>query len=202
MTEVQLPAPVTDDQLTVAQAVRQRRSRRRFREEPISLQALAQLLWCAQGVTGPRGRKRAVPSAGATFPMELYAAVGVGGVEGLDEGLYAYRPEGHVLEKLLDGDLRGDLAAAALGQDFVARAPVAIVMAALYSRTAGRYGERAQRYVDMEAGHISQNIYLQAEALGLATVAVGAFDDQKMAQAAHLPTDQTPLYVMPVGFAA
>ena len=199
MDEIGLPEPSLKGSMSVEEAMQRRRSRRRFGAEPLSLQQVSQLLWCAQGITGPHGRRRTAPSAGATCPMELFVAVGEGTVEGLAAGLYRYLPAGHALRKKSDGDVRALVAGAALGQDFLAEAPLDILMAADYGRTGERYGERGARYVHMEAGHISENIYLQAEALGLGTVAVGAFDDRRMAEAFRLPAHLKPLYLMPVG---
>jgi len=118
------------------------------------------------------------PSAGATFPMEVYAAVGE--VEDLAAGLYRYRPDGHQLERVDDGDVRSDLFEAGLRQAPIAEAPLVLAFTAVVERTAGRYGTRAERYVKIEAGHLSQNIYLQCEALGLGTVAIGAFHDDQL----------------------
>lgn len=200
MASTKLPAPNLDDQFSVARAIQQRRSRRRFRDDPLNLAQLGQLLWCAQGITGHRGHRKAVPSAGATCPIEVFVAVGEQTVEGLEAGVHKYVPDGHALEMASSGDVRGALGEAALGQDFLVDAPVDILMAADYARTEKRYGSRARRYVDMEAGHISQNIYLQAEALGLGTVAVGAFDDEAVARVFGLPTALVALYIMPVGY--
>jgi len=199
MDKIRLPKPSLKGGMSVEEAIGRRRSRRGFRDEPLSLQQVGQLLWCAQGITGPHGRKRAAPSAGATYPMELFVAVGKGTAGELPAGIYHYLPAEHALERTFEGDARGRIAAAALGQDFLAEAPLDILMAADYGRTGERYGGRGPRYVHMEAGHISQNVYLQAEALGLGTVAVGAFDDARMAEVFRLPDRLKPLYLMPVG---
>jgi SagB-type dehydrogenase family enzyme len=194
-----LPQAKTAGEMSVEEAIHRRRSRRAYRGDPLTLQQAAQILWCAQGVTGDRGRKRAVPSAGATFPLVIYAAVGSGTVAGLAAGVHRYLPAEHALEQEFEGDVRGALAEAALGQDFLAEAPLVVLMAADHRRTTGRYGERGIRYVAMEAGHAAQGIHLQAESLGLATVAVGAFRDAEVAQVFRLPRDLEPLYLMPVG---
>jgi len=196
---IELPEARSEGQLTVAEAIQRRRSRRRFTDTPLGLEALSQLLWAAQGATGPRGHRRAAPSAGAMYPMELFVAVGEGGVDGLQAGVYQYMPDGHALDRTLEADIRAQLVEPCLGQGFVGTAPVDVLMAAVAERIERRYAERAQRYVDMEAGHISQNIYLQAEALGLATVAVGAFHEDEVAAVFRLPRDMTPLYLMPIG---
>ncbi len=202
MRTISLPEPNLKGEMSVEQAIRRRCSRRRFTEEAIELAELGQVLWSAQGLTSEDGRKRAAPSAGATYPMILYVAVGQNAVEGLEPGIYRYAPAGHALEPHAGGEARRKIAAAALNQDFLASAPALILMAADYPRTTGRYGERGIRYVAMEAGHIGQNIYLQAEALGLGTVGIGAFYDDRLATAFELPEDQEALYLMPVGHAA
>ncbi len=142
---------------------------------------------------------RAAPSAGATYPLEVYAVVKNGGVEGLDAGVYHYQPEDHSLGLLRNGDLSEELASACLGQGWVREAPLNIVITAVYARTTRRYGTRGERYVHMEVGHVGQNIYLQATAMGLGTVAVGAFYDDEVRKVLGVSEEERPLYVMPVG---
>jgi SagB-type dehydrogenase family enzyme len=126
--------------------------------------------------------------------------VGKGGVAGLKEGVYHYVPSGHALVQTGGVDVRAKVASAALNQGFLAEAPLDVLIAADYKRTTGRYGERGIRYVHIEVGHAGQSIYLQAEALGLGTVAVGAFEDKGVARAFGLPGDLEPLYLMPIGY--
>ena len=202
MERVELPEPVTEGGMAVSEAIRRRRSRRHFTEAPVSVEHVGQLLWAAQGITGKGRRKRAAPSAGATYPMALFVATGPRTAGGMAAGVYHYVPGDHALEPVFAGDVRAQAAEAALGQDFIEAAPLTILMAADYAHTARRYGDRATRYVDMEAGHISQNIYLQAEALGLGTVAVGAFRDEAVSEVFRLPADLSPLYLMPIGYPA
>ena len=194
---VGLPPPDTAGSVTVERAIAERRSIRRYAPGALSLAELGQLLFAAQGVTEARTGYRASPSAGATFPLELYAAVGE--VNGLAAGLYRYVPASHELVLVNSDDPRDALYGAALRQPMIRDAPVVLVMATVTARTAERYGARAERYVAMEAGHASQNVYLQATALGLGTVAVGAFDDRSIARALSLPDGEDPLYLMPVG---
>lgn len=163
---------------------------------PLSLQHLSQLLWAAQGITGPDGG-RAAPSAGALYPLELYVVAG--DVDSLTPGVYRYAPERHELIKHAGDDRREALAAAALGQSWVQRAPAVLVLAGVYERSAAKYGSRARRYTHMEAGHAAQNVYLQATAVKLATVIVGAFDDEAVRETLGLPADHAPLGLMPVG---
>lgn len=197
MNRITLPRPAHQGQLSVEEAIYNRISRRSFRDQGLTLAQVSQLLWSAGGLgaAGEAGVSRAAPSAGATYPLELYLLAG--DAEGLDAGLYHYDYRAHALQALQQGDHRARLARVCLGQGVVAWAPVSIVLAAHYERTTRRYGERGYRYVHMEAGYVSQNIYLQAEALQLATVALGAFDDG--AVKGILAVEGAPLLVMPVG---
>jgi len=196
---VELPSPETTGTMSVEEAIWRRRSIRSFSDEPLSLQDISQLAWAAQGITDPAGKLRAAPSAGGTYPLEVYVLVSDDGVEELAEGLYRYNHSKHRLEYILKGDLRSGLAEAALGQSCVKEAPVNIVIAAVYERTTGRYGEHGTRYVHMEAGHVGQNLYLQATALRLGMVTVGAFYDDQVQELLQLPADQKPLYIIPIG---
>ncbi|NLA26280.1 MAG: SagB/ThcOx family dehydrogenase [Firmicutes bacterium] len=197
MEKIPLPPAVVKGEVTVEEAIYRRISRRSFQEQGLTLAQAGQLLWSAagSGATGDSGISRAAPSAGATYPLDFYLAAG--DVEGLDTGLYYYDYRAHALEMLQSADLRARLAHASLGQEMVARAPLCIVIAARYERTTRRYGERGYRYVYMEAGYVSQNIYLQAEAMELATVAVGAFGDAPVKEI--LGIEGAPLLLMPVG---
>ncbi|MDR7475870.1 MAG: SagB/ThcOx family dehydrogenase, partial [Armatimonadota bacterium] len=155
-----------------------RRSIREFKPGPLTLPEVAQLLWAAQGTTDPQEGFRTAPSAGATYPLEVYLAVGR--VQKLAEGVYRYSPAAHALARLREGDVRQALADAALGQRCVGEGAAVLVLAAVYERTAQRYGDRGIRYVHMEVGHAAQNVYLQGVTLGLGTVVVGAFHDQQV----------------------
>ena len=162
----------------------------------MTLAELAQLLWAAQGITSHWGGRTA-PSAGALYPLETYVAVG--NVEGLSNGVYKYKPERHELSKLRDGDVRLELGDAALQQVYVSKAAIHIVIAAVYDRTTIKYGDRGIRYVHMEAGHAAQNICLQATALNLGVVPVGAFYDDQLKSILTMPDNEAPLYIIPVG---
>jgi len=188
--EIALPAPVTAGQVSVEEAIAKRRSVRQFAPQDLTLAQVGQLAWAAQGITEPNRGLRAAPSAGATYPIELYLAK--------RDGLFRYLPQGHKLVKLSAEDRRADLC----GQPSVQQAPLSVVIAAAYERTRARYGDRAERYVVLEAGHVAQNLHLQAVALGLGSVPVGAFDDQTVAKVVDLPADQTPLYIIPIGHPA
>ncbi|MBA7481203.1 hypothetical protein ES707_16673 [subsurface metagenome] len=191
-----LPEPRYDSNVSVEEAILQRRSERDYTSQALTLQEVSQLLWAAQGITDPRGY-RAAPSAGATYPLEIYIVVG--NVEGVAKGIYRYEPEAHQLLKVVSGEQRGALAQAALNQQFIAQAPVNLVITAVYERTTQRYGERGIRYVHMEAGHAAQNVYLQAVALNLGTVVVGAFHDNQVKEILNIAKDEEPLYIIPVG---
>ena len=199
MPRIPLPAPLLKGEVSLEEAVSRRRSRRGFKATPLTLQQVAQVLWAAQGITSPGGL-RAAPSAGALYALELYVAVGGREAGGLAAGVYHYDPQHHALEPTLEGDVRPTLARLAVGQTFLAETPLALVITAEYERISQRYGDRAARYVHMEVGHAAQNVYLQAEALGLGTVVVGSFQDEAVSQALSLPTQHRPLYIMPVGY--
>jgi SagB-type dehydrogenase family enzyme len=193
---IELPSPRVSGGISVAEALAQRRSIRSYSDAPLRLGELGQLLWAAQGITHRQGLRTA-PSAGALYPLELYVVVG--SVEGLGAGVYHYRPEGHLLTKVADGDRRKPLAGAALHQSWIREASVVIVLTAVFERTRRKYGPRAERYAHMEVGHAGQNLFLQAEALGLATVVVGAFDDEVVTAVLGLPAQARPMSLMPVG---
>jgi len=192
--QMKLPEPVMKGELSVEEALQRRRSIRSYGKGKLTLQQVSQLLWAAQGITNRRGFRTA-PSAGATFPLEVYLVAGE--VEGLQPALYHYNPHEHSLRLVKEGDLRKDLDRASLRQGMPREAQISIVIAADYSRTTRRYGKRGIRYVHIEVGHAGQNIYLEAESLGLATVAIGAFDDD--AVKGLLGIEEEPLYIMPVG---
>lgn len=193
-----LPEPVLKGTMSLEEAISRRRSRREFEDSPLSAREISQILWAAQGITDPGGL-RAAPSAGALYPLDVYLVAGRRGVEGLVEGVYHYLPQSHSLELILEGDIRETVAELSSGQMYVAEAPVILVITGEYERTTQKYGDRGVRYVHMEAGHVGQNVYLQAEALGLGTVTVGAFLDTDLAQALDVPASHEPLYVMPIG---
>jgi len=206
-TIIKLPSPQLKGKVSLEETILRRRSVRRYRREPLNLLQLSQILWSAQGITGTRGF-RAAPSAGATYPLEIFVVVGKQGViaseakrapEELQAGIYHYEAAPHSLSLHKPADLRPDLARATLDQEFIIDAPVDIVICALYHRTSYRYGRRGERYVHMEVGHAGENIHLQAVALGLATVEVGAFNDEEVRKILGVEEQIKPLYIMPVG---
>lgn len=190
-SEIQLPPPALNGALSLEAVIARRRTRRHFDGRPLTWAEIGQLLWSAAGITDPASGKRAAPSAGARYPLEFYIVT--------PDGLYHYGPNQHTLHLIVDGDQRARLAAACW-QEFIGQAPVTIAISAAVERTAQRYGERGlRRYIPMDVGHAAQNLLLQATALGLAACPVGAFDDQRVAEALHLPSTQEPLYLLPVG---
>jgi len=197
---MQLPRPVTKGTVSLEQAVHQRRTVRSFSSRAIEVQQLSQLLWAAQGITGNDGFKRASPSAGALYPMNVYVVIGEGGVTHLAAGVYRYEPMAHQLPLVTGGDLRNAVAEASLGQRWMAQAPLAFVITAVYDRARGKYGKRSVRYTMIEAGHIGQNIFLQAEAQGLKAGIVGAFNDREITRVTGIPPSHEPLLVMPAGY--
>lgn len=209
---IQLPAPRFDSSCSVEKALLARRSVRAFKDEPLTLSTLSQLVWAAQGITlkmdappnwawGPwQGGKRTAPSAGALYPLEVYIVVG--SVEGLKPGVYKYKPQTHQLLNVSVGDKRNELATAALGQKWIESAPCVFVVGAVYSRTEVKYRERAARYVHIEAGHAVENVCLQAIALDLGTTMVGAFKDDEVKKVLGMTEEEQPLAIVPVGKAA
>jgi SagB-type dehydrogenase family enzyme len=188
-----LPPPSLSGGKSLEETLAQRRSVRAFDDEPLELAELGQLLWAAQGVTDERGFRTA-PSAGALYPLEIYVATA--------DGIYQYRPDGHQLLVFTRDDARSSLYQAALRQEPVRQAPAVVVVTAVYERTASKYGdERTLRYVHLEAGHAAQNLLLEAVALGLGAVPIGAFQDEQVQAALQLPADHQPLYLIPVGHA-
>lgn len=197
-----------------------RYSCRSFQERILNLDDIATILWatCGKKYDSVTGATRTIPSAGATYPLELYLVVGKNCVDKsrpssnvildskeerdkLKEGIYHYLIEEHSLGLVKGEDRKAELARACLGQDFIQQAPVSLVIAAKFQRTTTRYGGRGERYVNIEVGHACQNTYLAATNLGLATVEIGAFSDEGVREVLGLERDFVPLSVMPIGYA-
>ncbi len=195
-----LPKPSFDGKVSVEKAIKGRRTVRDFREKGLSLNHLSQLVWAAQGITDPSENKRAAPSGGALYPLDIYVLIGENGVEKMEGGLYRYLPKEHSLLPIAKGDRRREIALASLSQMWMARAPVLFIITAEYRRITGKYGERGIRYALIEVGHVGQNLFLQAEALGLGAGIVGAFHDSEVSKIASLPSQHEPLLIMPVGY--
>jgi len=194
---IRLPAPKHDGTISLEQALLKRRSVREYRDEPLTLSEVAQLLWAAQGITHRSRGFRTAPSAGALYPLEVYVVLG--NVKGVEPGAYKYRPQQHVLQRVRKGDVRAELSAAALEQTWIGQAPIVIVFSAVYQRTTKKYGDRGIRYVHMEVGHAAQNVCLQAVSLNLGAGVVGAFRDRQVNKILNAPENEQPLYLVPVG---
>ncbi|MCL0035654.1 SagB/ThcOx family dehydrogenase [Thermodesulfovibrionales bacterium] len=195
---VSLPSPRHTGEISVEEAIFHRQSTRHFPDEPLSLEEISQLLWSAGGKTidGVTGPTRAFPSAGGLYPFEIYLVAG--NVTGLADGIYRFQWRNHSLKMIKKGDFRQELMVASLRQRFVEQAPVSIVWVGDFDRVKRVYGTRGVvRYISMDVGGAGQNVHLQAEALGLGTVIVGAFHDGLVQRI--LGTELVPLYIMPVG---
>jgi SagB-type dehydrogenase family enzyme len=186
-----LPQPLVVGLSSFEEILAARRSVRQFTDKPLTLEQIAQLCWAGQGITEPNKGLRTSPSAGATFPIELYIVT----ADGVDH----YLPAGHKMQRHAAGDLRPAVKAAANNQESIGQAPACVVITGMIERTAKKYGERAERYCYVEAGHVGQNILLQATSLKLAGVPIGGFDDDKVAAALKLPKDHRVLYMLAIG---
>jgi len=188
---ITLPNPKKEGKISLEAALQRRHSIREFSDEPLTTEQISQLLWSAQGITHD-GHRRTAPSAGATYPLELYLVSG--------DGIFQHIPSDHTLLLTVEGDRRRDLYEASLEQDFTLKAPATLVFTAVFARTEQRYGStRSPRYINLEVGHAAQNVLLQAATLDLGAVPVGAFDDERVSQVLDLPADHIPLYMISIG---
>lgn len=197
LKEYKLSEPVKTGNMSVEEAIAKRRSVRTYSSSKITESNLSQLLWAAQGITDKAGGLRTAPSAGALYPLEIYVVTAL--VEGIEEGLYKYNPLSHTLILKKSGNILEDIYNVSLRQDSIKNAAAVIIYCAVFERTAWRYKDRAAQYVYIETGHSAQNVYLQAEALNLGTVAIGAFDNKGIRKVLGLPDEEEPVYLMPVG---
>ena len=190
---IELPKPNAQGSISLEQTIGNRKSVRSFTKQTLSLEQIGQLLWSGQGLRDALGQ-RTVPSAGALYPLELYMVI--------EDGVYHYIPKGQRMEPHVQGDMRSSLSSAALGQECVAQAPATLLLTAVFSRIETKYGkERSSQYIYLEAGHAAQNILLQATALGLDGVPIGAFYEEQVSKVLQLPQVHYPLYLIPLGFA-
>lgn len=189
---IKLPAPKQKGNISLEETIKKRRSERNLSGKELTLEQISQLLWSCQGITDKGRGFRSAPSAGATYPLEVYLVS--------PDGLFHYIPETHSIEKIKNKDLREELSIACLSQRFVKDAAIDIIMCADFKRTTGRYGKRGENYVYIEVGHAAENVNLQAVALGLGSVPVGAFSDGAVKKLLDLPEDIVPIYVIPVGY--
>ncbi|MFW9818413.1 MAG: SagB/ThcOx family dehydrogenase [Candidatus Thorarchaeota archaeon] len=187
---ISLPKPLIEGKRSLEECIYERESIRHFKDTIIDIKKISQILWATQG---KKGGKRTVPSAGATYPLEIYVNL-------KEKGLFNYNFEKHLLELITEEDLSKKLARASWDQNFIAEAYMNVIICAKFSRTTIRYGERGVRYVFIEVGHCAQNIHLEAVALGLGSVPIGAFEDDKVAEVLKLPKKIEPLYIVPIGY--
>lgn len=180
-------------EMSLADAIAARRSVRAFDGTPLTTDEVLQLCWAGQGVTDAGEGLRASPSAGALYPIELYIVT--------PDGVGHYRPKKHGVVRHLEGDLRAALQDASIDQEMIGESGACVVIAAVVERVARKYGRRAERYCTIEAGHVAQNMLLQATVLGLGSVPIGAFEDRKVAGVLKLPKGHRPTYVLAIGHA-
>ena len=188
---IQLPKPKILSKYSLEESIFRRRSVRSFQEKELTMQQISQILWAAQGITDTTYGFRSAPSAGALYPLNIYLAK--------KDGVFKYLPDGHKLLELDNKDIRPSLARASLGQNYIREAPITLIIAANFAVTQAKYGPRAFRYVCMEIGHVAENIHLQAVALGLGSVPIGAFWDDVVRTNVKIAETQDPLYLIPVG---
>lgn len=194
---IQLEPPRLESSISIESALQARRSLRRYDEKMPELQEVGQLLWATQGITENQKKYRTAPSAGALYPLEVYLVAGE--IASLPAGIYFFNPIDHSLKLCINGDVRNSLSVAALKQPFLNFAPGAVIITAVFDRTAKRYGENGEKFVFLEAGHAAQNFCLQAEALEMGAVPVGAFDERLMVELMALPVNEKPIYILPFG---
>jgi SagB-type dehydrogenase family enzyme len=186
------PEPRIKGVMSLEEAILKRRSVRSYAPKDLSLEQISQLLWATQGITETKRGFRAAPSAGALYPLEIYLM--------RKDGVFHYDVEDHSLTRVKTNDVRAHVVRAAWGQRFIEEAPVSVVICAVRSRVTQRYGDRGSRYVDIEVGHAAENLHLQAVALGLASVPIGAFTDKDVKKILGLSRDTDPIYIVPVGY--
>ncbi|HKH50046.1 MAG TPA: SagB/ThcOx family dehydrogenase [Thermoanaerobaculia bacterium] len=193
---VRLPGRDFDLPLPLGDALERRSSRRDFRLAPLPLETLGRLLHASFGRN--QRRSRPFPSAGGLYPLELYAITQQ--VEGLPDGIWHYDPWVHELALRRDGRFFDEASAIAYGQAVIRQANLLLCLSAVFERTAAKYGQRGYRYVLFEAGHVGQNLYLVADALGLAPFSIGGFFDHELDALLRLPSgEEEALYLFCAG---
>lgn len=178
--------------ISLLDTMRRRRSVRAYRSGGLSWREIGQLAWAAQGITDNVSALRTVPSAGALYPLELDIAT--------QDGTFRYRPATHAVSQRTAADIRTRLAHAAYEQSWLASAACIFAIVALPNRTESKYGNRALRYVHLEAGHAAQNLLLMAAGLNLGGTPVGAFDDDAVARTLELGRNEAPACLVPIGW--
>jgi SagB-type dehydrogenase family enzyme len=196
---IKLPPPAKKGTVSVEEALQGRRSTRRFGDRSLTMTQISQLLWAADGINNPQG-KRTAPSGKAAYPMDLYLVAGERGVNGLAPGIYQYQVADHALVLVARGDFRKAVARACNSQAWIAEAPAIVVITGDYKRSEAKNGAKGPLYTHIEAGLIAQNVFLQAGALGLGAGVAGGMNDQVLAQAVKASPNDVPFLVMPVGY--
>jgi len=194
---ITLPAPMIQSSTSIEKAIKERRSVRSYKNIPLSIEEISQLLWAGQGITDPISKYRSYPSAGALYPLELYIVINK--AKSIEKGFYKYDPNKHALIKITERNITDEITQAALNQEFIKESAIIFIYTAITSKTTSRYGERGLRYIYMEAGHAAQNIYLQSVSLKIGVVVIGAFKDQEIKKIMNLKEDEIPLYIIPAG---
>jgi len=188
---IDLPQPKTSGKMSIEESIAKRRTERSFLPQELSLEQVSQLLWAGQGITDKSWGFRAAPSAGALYPLTLYTLT--------KDGIFQYIPDGHKLAQVSAEDRRPSLVRASLGQSYISEAPLVVVICGNFRISEAKFGQRSFRYLNMEIGHVTENILLQAVSLGLAGCPIGAFWDDVVAKALELPDTQDPYYIIPIG---
>ncbi|MHA1490481.1 MAG: SagB/ThcOx family dehydrogenase [Promethearchaeota archaeon] len=191
--DIQLTEPKLKGTKFIEECIFERKSIRKYDDKEIEIEKISQILWAGQGKKGIKRYTRTVPSAGATYPLELRVIL-------KNKGLFRFDIERNTLEMEIEGKICEDLARASWKQLFICDSPFIIIICADFSRTTKRYGDRGIRYVFMEVGHCAQNIHLEAVALNLVSVPIGAFKDKKVKEILKLPENIAPLYIIPIGY--
>jgi SagB-type dehydrogenase family enzyme len=194
ITVIKLPDPDLNGKVSLEQTIKNRRNIHQFTAESLRINQIGQLCWAAQGIIDSNSGLRTAPSAGALYPMQLYVV--------LPDGLYLYSPQEHSLEKKISSDVRPMLSMASFGQRVVQNSPCVFVISGSAIKLEARYRGKGEQFAYLEAGHIAQNIHLQAVSLGLGSVPVGTFEPKSVAATCKLPEDLEPLYLVAVGYPA
>jgi SagB-type dehydrogenase family enzyme len=192
MKVIQLPEPNKSGAVSLETAINTRRSAQQFANKPLNYTQIGQLLWAGQGITDKQQGLRAAPSTDALYPIELHLVT--------PEGLFVYNPEEHSLKQISTLDLRKQLSAAVSGQGPVENATCDIVIAGSARKVATKYGNKTQKFMLLEAGHVAENIQLQAVSMGLTSLPVGSFELRNVAKICELPSELEPLLIVCVGY--
>jgi SagB-type dehydrogenase family enzyme len=195
--EIKLPNPSRTGKMSLEEALAKRRTMRTYLDSAITKQNLAQLLWAAMGATSPQG-KRTAPSAGATYPLDLYIVVG--NVKDVPQGIYTWSNSSNNLLCQQNGDFRKNIADACHSQEFIIKAPINVIYVANWNRIKPRYEDRSEKYCDQEAGHSAQNLLLEAVTMNCGGCPIGAFDEKSISNILKLDSiNQKPMYIITIG---